>query len=58
VNWALEQGAELTAATIIYNRIFIYPNALVADFSIEISDIKNSRRQDGIGVGPASCHDP
>jgi len=29
------------------NRIFIYPKAFLADFYIEISDSRNSVRQDG-----------
>jgi len=43
---------------IIDNRIFIYLDALLADFSIEISDIKNCRWQDGISLGTPNCHRP
>jgi len=32
--------------------------SLLDNFSIEISDIKNSLQQDGVGLGPASSHDP
>jgi len=38
------------------DRIFMYPHALLASFYIEISNVTNSLRQDGIGLGPASCH--
>jgi len=41
----------------VNNRIFICPDALLTDFFIEFSDTKNSPGQDGIGFGPASCHD-
>jgi len=33
--------------------MFIYPDALLADFSMEIGDIKNRQMQDGVGL--ASC---
>jgi len=36
---------------IIEKRIFNYPDALLANFSIESSDIKNSRLQNGVGFG-------
>jgi len=34
------------------------PDASLADFSIEISDIETSQQQDVISFWPASCHDP
>jgi len=40
------------------NRIFIFPVALMANFSIEVSDTKNSRQKDGVDFGKASCRDP
>jgi len=41
----------------IDERIVNYPDALLVDFSIEISDTKNRRRQDGVGFEPVSYHD-
>jgi len=40
----------------VEHRIFIHRDTLLVDFSIEISNAKNSRMQDGVGFGLASCH--
>jgi len=63
-----EQASSLTASagdewitspvTTTDQRIFIYPDALLADISVETSDTNNRRMQNGVGLGPASCHDP
>jgi len=37
--------------------MFNYPDTGLADFSIEISVIKNSQWQDAVSLGLASCHD-
>jgi len=37
----------------VSHRVFIYPDALLADFCI-----KNRQRQGGVGLRPASGHDP
>jgi len=39
------------------NKLFIYLDARLADFSTEISVIENRQQQDGVGLGPASCHE-